>query len=458
MRHRVAHRSWWECCPRVATFGFLLPGSGRSYDQDSGLTVGFFVGTHSIWDAFNKAYLLTNQVFFSFLDHLVYSATGSNSEVALRMLPITISAVAVGLLAGLLTKRLGVVAGFAGAAVLATNPLFAVEGSQVRGYSLVVLCTIVLTMLFLRALANDRMSTGARIAYAVVGAVGVATHLYMLVVLGILGVMSLTSRRQFERLVIPTLGALLGVAAYIRIATPMRLVIQASGRSFLPTFPRDLAVELLGGSVIATIVTLVVIAPVAWNARRSRVAQLGAVACVGAVTVVWLMAPSFLYPRFFLWLSPVVAVAVAVAVAKRPNALVLVLVLVLVGLQVHTAWTPLTTDVYPNREAGRVFDAVNTHGGIACAMGTYTAQRLVGYTTHFYIPGSPRVTKQCTVAFKVGPPSAQIQRDLARVFPYRKTLRAQSTGLLWSTVPITCWTSKARQSGCTPASGATSHP
>ena len=156
--------------------------------------------------------------------------------------------------------------------------------------------------------------------------------------------------------------------------------------------------------------------------------QLGAVACVGAVTVVWLMAPSFLYPRFFLWLSPVVAVAVAVAVAKRPNAIVLVLVLVLVGLQVHTAWTPLTTDVYPNREAGR-----GLRRGEQARRHPLRDGHLHGPATRrvhdaLHIPGSPRATKQCTVAFKIGPPSAQIQRDLARVFPYRETLNAQTPG------------------------------
>jgi Dolichyl-phosphate-mannose-protein mannosyltransferase len=440
----------------VATFAFLIPGAGRGYDQDSGLTVGIFVATRSIWDAFDKAYLLTNQVLFSFLDHLVYSATGSNNEVALRLLPITLSAVAVGLLAGLMTERFGVVPGLASAAVLATNPLFAVEGSQVRGYSLVVVCAIVTTMLFLRALATDRMSRRARVGYAVVGAIGVATHLYMLIVLGILAVMSLTSRRQFERIAVPSLAALLGVAAYIRIADTMRSVIEVAGRSFQPTFPRDLSVELLGGGIAATIVTLAIVTPVAWNARRSRVVQLAAGAVLGAVTVIWLMGPRFLYPRFFLWLSPAVAVAVAVAVAKRPIAVALVLVVV--GLQVHTAWPRLTTDVYPNRQAGRIFNTVREHGGIACAIDEYTGQRLIGYTTQFFVLQSVNASGQCTVIFGIGLPSAQIERSFDRAFPYHERLKAQTPGVLWSARPITCWTSKTAPSDCTLPDRARTHP
>src|SRR3954447_395316 len=212
----------------LATLVFLVPGAGRGFDQDSGLEVGLFVATHSVWDAFNKLYLLTNQVLFSFFEHLVYSTTGSRSEIVMRLLPIAFTAIAVGLLAGLLTERFGVVPGFAGAAVLLTNPMFALQGSQVRGYSLVVLCAIVTTALFLRALADDGMSTRARICYAVFGAVGVATHLYMLVVLGVLLVMSLVRRRQFERIALPTLCAFLGLLAYVQIAQRMRLVIDAS--------------------------------------------------------------------------------------------------------------------------------------------------------------------------------------------------------------------------------------
>jgi hypothetical protein len=268
----------------------------------------------------------------------------------------------------------------------------------------------------------------------------------MLVVLAILAVMSLVSRRQFERIAVPSLAALLGVAAYIRIADSMRSVMQVTGRSFQPTFPRDLSVELLGGGVAATIVTLAMVAPVALNARRSRVVQLAAAAVLGAVTVIWLIAPSFLYPRFFLWLSPAVAVAVAVAVARRPIAVALVLVLI--GLQVHTAWPRLTTDLYPNRQAAQIFDAVRKQGGIACATDTYTGQRLIGYTTQFLIPYSAQATRHCTVAFRIGLPSAPFERSFDRVFPYHGRLNADTPGIIWSARPITCWTSNAAPSGC----------
>jgi hypothetical protein len=441
----------------AATFAFLIPGAGRGYDLDSGLTVGIFVATRSVWDAFDKAYLVTNHVFFSFLDHLVYSATGSHDETVMRLLPIAMSAVAVGLLARLLAARYGAGPGLAGAAVLATNPLFAVEGSQVRGYSLVVVCAIVTTVLFLRALDADHMSTGARVTYAVVGAIGVATHLYMLAVLGIHALMSLRSRRQVERIALPLLGALLGVTAYIRIAKTMHAAIQATGRSFQPTFPRDLAVELLGGGVAAAIVTLVLVAPVAWTVRTRRLVQLGALGLVGAVTAIWLIGPKFLYPRFFLWTVPLVAVAVAIAVAKRP--LAWALVLVIVGLQVHTAWPRLTNDPYPNRQAAKIFETVTARGGVPCATDVFTGVRLIGSVkligskTPFLIHQSASRRGSCTVAFRIGLPGARLEQRMDHLFPFHTQLNAETPGVLWSIRPVSCWTTDPASASCAAAHG-----
>jgi hypothetical protein len=184
--------------------------------------------------------------------------------------------------------------------------------------------------------------------------------------------------------------------------------------------------------------------------------RLAVAAVLGAVTVIWLMAPRFLYPRFFLWLSPAVAVAVAIAVARRP--ILVALVLVLVGLQVHTVWPRLTSDPYPNRQAARIFDAVRAHGGIPCAIDSYTGQRMIGYTTQFAIPRSFEQAKQCTVALRIGGPAAQLDGSFDRAFPHHVRLDAETPGVLWSAQPITCWTSNVAGSGCTPARRATTSP
>ena len=84
---------WTGIGSGLATFVFLLFGVTRAYDLDDSLTVGVFVATPSISDAFTQAYVLNNHVFFSFLEHLVYTSTGSQSEPVMRMLPIVFAAV-----------------------------------------------------------------------------------------------------------------------------------------------------------------------------------------------------------------------------------------------------------------------------------------------------------------------------------------------------------------------------
>ena len=86
----------------VATFAFLMIGAQRAFDLDDSITVGLFVRTPSITDAFTTPYVLNNQVGLSFIEHVVYSVTGAHSELAMRFLPIVFASGAVGALAGLL--------------------------------------------------------------------------------------------------------------------------------------------------------------------------------------------------------------------------------------------------------------------------------------------------------------------------------------------------------------------
>ncbi len=230
-----------------------------------------------------------------------------------------------GVLAFLLTQRFGVRAGVAGAVVLATNPMFADVGSQVRGYSLMMLCTIVSTAIIVGAVRRGGASVGIRVLYGAVIAIGIATHLYMLVVVAIHGVVSLANRRVTRSWLVVWLGGVvIGGAAYSRIWRLMRATADDLGRSFRPVFPRDLLVALLGGTVLATILIAVLVVPALWGARRDRVVQLGALAIGLAIIVIWVIGPFDLYPRFFLWLLPLTALGAAAAVGKRPLLVVLV--------------------------------------------------------------------------------------------------------------------------------------
>jgi hypothetical protein len=418
---------------------FLVAGAGRGFDLDSSITAHMFVTTPSLLDPFQRAFVFNNHVLFSFLDHVVFSVTGSRSGTVLRALPIAIAASAVGVFAAVLTRRFGTLAGLAGAALLTTNPLFADIGTQLRGYGLVVLCAIVTTALLGDALATGSMSTGARVAYALFSAVGVATHLYMLLVVLVHVVASLSNRAVAARWVTPWLAAGLGGAAYVSVWDDMRTAARVSGHQFRATFPRDLTVAIMGGSVLAALLVAAVAVPSLWERRRDRVVRLAGIAIAVAVAVPWLVAPFDLYPRFFAWLVPLAAAGAAATVAKRPRAIAVVGLAVVI--QTSTAWPRLTTDEVPNRQAAGILTAAIERGGLPCVSDDFTALRTLGYTDRFVKVPAGAPLPNCTVLIAYGVDrDGELARAARRKFPYSTTLEARTDGVLWSAIPADCWT------------------
>ena len=165
----------------LVTAAAYLPGSGRAFDYDGSVTVAKFVRTESLLDPFRRQVVFNNHPAFSFLEHLVYSVTGSASSWVMRLLPIAAAAACVGLLVGAAGRRWGPRIGLTAGALLATNPVFIGTGREVRGYSLVCLCGLAATVLLLDL---ERSSSRAKsIGYVAVSTLGLATHLYMALVL-----------------------------------------------------------------------------------------------------------------------------------------------------------------------------------------------------------------------------------------------------------------------------------
>src|SRR5579862_8966000 len=169
-----------------AVFGVLTAvwysvGSGRAFNYDASGSVGRFIATPSLLDPFHRHDLYGNQVYFSFLDHVVYTVTGSRDEHVLRIVPIVAGAVAAGLLVWELARRFGRVSALLGGVVMVTNPMFMQQSSEARGYSLLVLGAVGSTICLFRLL--DGRSRAAAVLYVMFLAGGLGTHLYMLMVL-----------------------------------------------------------------------------------------------------------------------------------------------------------------------------------------------------------------------------------------------------------------------------------
>src|SRR6266704_1868403 len=123
----------------VATTAAYLIGAGRSFGYDAAATFASYIATPNMIDAFavhsvlpsiQLKYIASNDhVFLSLVSHVVYSVTGSRSEVVYRLVPALAAGGTVGVSTAVLAKRFGLVAGACAGIFIATNPLF-VENSR----------------------------------------------------------------------------------------------------------------------------------------------------------------------------------------------------------------------------------------------------------------------------------------------------------------------------------------
>src|SRR2546428_8837567 len=116
----------------AATAGVYLIGSGRSFGYDAAATFANFVATPNLVDAFAvhsampsmplKSIASNDHVFLSLISHVIYSLTGSRSEVVYRLVPALAAGGTVGVSAAVLARRVRLLAGASPRIFLATKP------------------------------------------------------------------------------------------------------------------------------------------------------------------------------------------------------------------------------------------------------------------------------------------------------------------------------------------------
>lgn len=309
----------------VGTLTFLayLPGLGRSLDFDSAQTVGMFVEPGPPWNAFRFQAVFNNHPFFSFFEQLVRVVTGRTDAGTMRVLPILCGAAAVGVLTWFTVRRHGVAAGLVAGALLAGNPTFVNLSRSVRGYSLLVLCAVVATIL----VAEDRPGRSGwyDVAYVAVAGIGLGTHLYMFPVVaahaGVVMVRKQLDARWRRRF----LGAaVVAAVAYAGMGAVMFDAMGAHARVFQPDLPWRVAVMAAGGGWAAVLAAPLLVAGAVLVGRRSAATRSAASALAAVLILLWAgMQSSALTERFFVWLVPGAAYLAAVAVGRLPRAAVL---------------------------------------------------------------------------------------------------------------------------------------
>jgi hypothetical protein len=429
----------------IATTAVYLIGANRSYGYDAAATFANFIATPSLLDAFAthsalptiplKSIASNDHVLISLVGHLIYSATGSRSELVYRVLPALAGGATVGVMATVLTRRFGMLAGVSAALYIATVPLFVDNSRDLRGYSLAALLSVLASIV----LATAGTKVGARwsrlrlIAYALLMGLAIAAQLFAIVVLvGHVG--WIATRRSVPALMelAPAwlVAALIGVVANANIQVMELLQHGYPPSLFYPTFPGDLVIFLLGAPVTLALGLWLSTAGLGlWALRREPWLWASLAVLAVVVAVLWLgLQPAYLYPRFFIFLVPGCAYLMAGATARWK--VLAPIVLLGAAVAAFSQVNGYTQDPLALPQAAAFIERAHAEGKTACVI--HADEQVLGaYTTNFKVVSSAGDLNGCDAVVVVSWNVDLALRDLAAAeFPRRTILPAYYNGVV----------------------------
>lgn len=423
----------------LTTAAYMI-GSGRSFGYDAAATFANYVATPNLVDAFAVHAALpsipltsiasNDHVFLSLISHVIYSLTGSRSEVVYRLVPALAAGGTVGVSAAVLSRRFGLLAGACAGLFIATDPLFVDNSRDLRGYSLAALLAVLATVLLSISPPRPRRRL---ILYAILLGVAIATHVFAIVVLlgHVVWIAMRRSRPELIRLAPAWIAAfVIGAAANANIEV-MEFVQHGFPPSlFDPTFPRDLALFLVGAPALLPVGLWLSTAGLGvWAVRREPWVWASIAVVAVVVGILWLvLQPAYLYPRFFIFLVPGVAYLMAAAIQRWK---VLAPVVLAGAVAAILAQAPgYTQDPLALPQAAEAADRAQAGGGTACVIHA-DEQVLAAYTTRFTVVATAEELDRCTVVVVVSWNVDLTLRDLAaQEFPRRTALPAYYPAVL----------------------------
>jgi len=324
-----------------------------------------------------------------------------------------------------LAKRFGLVAGACAGIFIATNPLFVESSRDLRGYSLAALLALLATISL--SPQGRGLGRGARVLYAVLMGLAIATHVFAIVVLlaHVVWIAMRKSRADLIQLAPAWIAAMvIGAAANANIEVMVFVQHGFPASQFDPTFPRDLVLFLLGAPVLLSVgLWLSTFGLGIWMVRREPLvwAAVGVVAVV--VVVLWLiLQPAYLYPRFFIFLVPGIAYVMAAAIQRWK---VLAPVVLAGAVAAVVAQVPdYTQDPLALPQAAAAVESARHAGLTACVIHS-DEQVLAAYTTDFKVVTTAGELAGCDEVVVVSWNVDLVLRDLAaQEFPRRTLLPA----------------------------------
>jgi hypothetical protein len=417
----------------VATTAVYMIGSGRSFGYDAAATFANFIATPSLWDAFAvhsalptiplKDIASNDHVLFSLISHVIYTATGSRSEVVYRLLPAIAAGGTVGVTATVLSRKFGLLAGVSAALFIATDPLFVDNSRDLRGYSLAALCAVLATVL----LVTQPWTRLRLVLYGLLMGLAIAAHVFAVVVL-VGHVAWIATRRSMPSLIqlAPAwfVAVVIGVAANANIENMEVLQHGFPPSLFYPDFPRDLVFFLLGAPVLLPLGLWLSTAGLGlWAQRAEPLVWASVVVTAVVVAILWLgLQPAYLYPRFFIFLIPGLAYLMAAAIARWR---VLAPVVVAGAVAAAISQVPgYTQDPLALPQAAAYIEGAHAAGQRVCVIHS-DEQVLAAYTTDFTVVTSAEELSACDAVVVVSWNVDLALRDVAaQEFPRRTVIEA----------------------------------
>jgi hypothetical protein len=422
----------------VATAAIYLIGGRRSFGYDAAATFANFVATPSIWDAFAvttvlptiplKSVASNDHVLLSLISHLIYSTTGSRSEIVYRLVPALAAGGVVGVTTTALAQRFGLLAGVAAGLFIATDPLFVENSRDLRGYSLAALGCVLATVIL-----AGRWTRWRLVAYALLMGLAIAAQLFagvalLIHVAWIVGRGSWPQLRQLAPVWVA--AVVIGIAANANIQF-MELVQHGYPASvFYPTFPRDLVLFLVGAPDLLPLGLWLATAGLGFWALRAQPWLWAGLAVVALVVgVLWLgLQPAYLYPRFFIFLVPACALLMAAAIARwRVLGGVVIAGAVVAAISQVQGYVE---DPLALPQAAAAVQRIHAAGGQACVI-HIDEQVLAAYTKDFAVVSTPEQLASCSAVVVVSWNVDLELRDLAaEQFPRATALQAYYPGVV----------------------------
>ncbi len=376
--------------------GLRLPLMTRGFGYDELWSAVEFIGAESTWQTVSSFREYNNHVFYS-LSARASSALFGRAEWALRLPALLFGLATVPALWLAARWRFGAVPAIGAAFGIATSAIHVGFSASARGYTGLVLLSLVSSALFLRWL-RDGASRSLVVGYVAASVLGIYTHLYAAVVVGVqvllLLVLARAGRLRAGRLfAVWCAFATIGFLSALCYAPVLRQILNnlAGGpaSAFRPLLPLDVLAYLAGYAeqAVGLFLAAAVVAGWAWCARRSshvRLEALYVTLLFGLpLTAAWLARPEYLRGRFFLFVLPYYALGLAVApravahtlrarLPRRPA--IAVVAAAFLGAAIAGAWASRPWSNVPTtggfREAVAALDA--PAGGLrvgACGLG-----------------------------------------------------------------------------------------